>query len=164
MSLYTRGIYKKEFARPIILEGNMFCRNCSKEVNPQAIACPSCGVSPYLERKFCPNCGVATQTVQIMCTKCGVALGNVTTPEVKNKTAAGLLGIFLGGLGIHKYYLGYNTEGTIMLLVSLLGGIVTCGIVSGVICIIGLIEGIIYLTKTDEEFAKVYIRNHQGWF
>ena len=65
----------------------------------------------------------------------------------KDKTAAGLLGIFLGGLGIHKFYLNYTKEGVIMLLVSLL----TC-------------EGILYLTKTDEEFQYTYVDGYKGWF
>lgn len=76
------------------------------------------------------------------------------------KVAAGICGILLGALGIHKFVLGYNTEGLIMLLVSLL----TCGLVAPVMGIIGLIEGIIYLTKTDEEFYSTYIAGKKGWF
>lgn len=142
----------------------MFCRNCGKEVHPQAVACPNCGVPPGLERKFCQNCGAATEPNQVLCTKCGVALGSVAGAGDKSKIAAGLFGIFLGWLGIHKFYLGYNKEGMIMLLVSILGGIVTCGIASGVFSIIGLIEGVIYITKSDEEFANMYVRGRKGWF
>jgi TM2 domain-containing membrane protein YozV len=76
------------------------------------------------------------------------------------KIVVGILGIILGALGIHKFILGYNTEGIIMLLVSLL----TCGIGSPVMGVIGLVEGIIYLTKTDEEFEQIYIVNKKGWF
>lgn len=82
----------------------------------------------------------------------------------KSKVAAGLLGIFLNWLGIHKFYLGYSKEGVIMLLVSILGGIVTCGVATMVVSIIGLIEGIIYLTKSDEEFDLLYVKGHKGWF
>lgn len=78
----------------------------------------------------------------------------------KSKLAAGLLGIFLGALGIHKFYLGYNKEGLIMLLVSLL----TCGVGATVMEIIGLIEGILYLTKTDEDFENTYVNQQKGWF
>jgi len=81
-----------------------------------------------------------------------------------NKLAAGICGILLGGLGVHKFVLGYNNEGIIMLLVSLVGGLVTCGVASGVIGIIGLIEGIIYLTKSDEEFMQTYVYNKKPWF
>lgn len=76
------------------------------------------------------------------------------------KVAAGICGILLGALGIHKFVLGYNTEGLIMLLVSLL----TCGLLAPVMSIIGLIEGIIYLTKSDEEFYRTYIAAQKGWF
>ena len=77
---------------------------------------------------------------------------------------AGLLGIFLGSLGIHKFYLGYTTEAIIMLAVTIVGGFISLGLVSGVMGIIGLIEGIIYLTKSDEEFQQMYVYNHKGWF
>ena len=49
----------------------MYCRNCGKEVNENAVACPGCGVPPRVERKFCPNCGVQTQVNQALCVKCG---------------------------------------------------------------------------------------------
>lgn len=78
--------------------------------------------------------------------------------------AAGVLGILLGSLGIHKFYLGYTKEGLIMLLVSLIGGILTIGIAALVMEIIGLVEGIIYLTKSDQDFYDIYIVGHKGWF
>jgi len=142
----------------------MYCRNCGKEVDPQAVACPGCGVPPRLERKFCNNCGASTESNQVLCTKCGVSLKSLAAAGEKNKVAAGLLGIFLGCFGIHKFYLGYSKEGVIMLLCSLVGGIVTCGIAPGVLYIIGLIEGVIYLTKSDDEFAQLYVHGHKGWF
>lgn len=79
---------------------------------------------------------------------------------MKSKMAAGLLGIFLGSLGIHKFYLGYTKAGVIMLLVSLL----TCGFGASVMGIIGLVEGIMYLTKTDEEFEATYVNDEKMWF
>lgn len=76
------------------------------------------------------------------------------------KLAAGLCGILIGGLGVHKFILGYNTEGLIMLLVTLL----TCGFGAIITGVVGLIEGIIYLTKSDEEFVNTYVLNKKGWF
>lgn len=73
---------------------------------------------------------------------------------------AGLLGILLGSLGIHKFMLGYNTAGLIMLLVSVL----TCGVGAAVMGVIGLIEGIIYLTKTEEQFYVEYELQQKPWF
>ena len=76
------------------------------------------------------------------------------------KVAAGILGILLGALGIHKFILGYTKEGVIMLLVTVL----TFGFGGFVMGIIGLIEGIIYLTKSDEEFDATYVTGRKGWF
>lgn len=85
--------------------------------------------------------------------------------EISNKKlAAGLLGVFLGSFGVHKFVLGYNNAGIIMLAVSIGGGVVTCGVASFVIGVIGLIEGIIYLTKTTEEFRELYIDAKKQWF
>jgi TM2 domain-containing membrane protein YozV len=85
--------------------------------------------------------------------------------ELNNKKlAAGLTGIFLGGFGVHKFILGYTTPGIIMLVISLAGGVVTCGVASLVIGLIGLIEGIIYLTKTTDEFRSLYVDGVRGWF
>ena len=67
----------------------------------------------------------------------------------------GVLGIIYGGWGIHKFYLGYTKEGIIQLILCLLCGIGT---------IIGIIEGILYLTKSDEEFVNTYIKGQRGWF
>jgi TM2 domain-containing membrane protein YozV len=74
------------------------------------------------------------------------------------KLVTGLLGIFLGAFGVHKFVLGYTTAGVIMLVVSL-----TC-VGYGVMHIIGIIEGILYLTKSDEEFYQTYMANKREWF
>ena len=81
-------------------------------------------------------------------------------PDQSQKIAAGICAILLGSLGIHKFILGYTTEGVIMLLLTIL----TCGIAGIVMSVIGLAEGIIYLTKTDEEFINTYVVNKKGWF
>ncbi len=80
--------------------------------------------------------------------------------RASNKLAAGICGILIGGLGIHKFVLGYTTEGVIMLLSSVL----TCGIGYGIMHIIGIIEGIMCLTKSDEEFVRTYVDGRKGWF
>jgi len=77
-------------------------------------------------------------------------------PQENKRILAGVLAIVLGGLGVHKFILGYTQEGIIQLIL----GVVTCGI-GGVI---GLVEGIIYLTKTDEEFYQTYQVGKKGWF
>ena len=80
--------------------------------------------------------------------------------KASKKIAAGVCAILLGSLGIHKFILGYTGAGLIMLLVTVL----TCGIGGCVMWIIGLIEGIIYLTKPDEEFVRTYVDGRKEWF
>lgn len=86
------------------------------------------------------------------------------TDGADKKIVAGVLGILLGAFGVHKFYLGYTNEGIIMLLVSLIGGTVTCGIGAGVVGVIGLVEGILYLTKSDDEFVSTYVTGKKPWF
>ncbi|WHY85705.1 TM2 domain-containing protein [Neobacillus novalis] len=65
---------------------------------------------------------------------------------MKSKVAAGLFGILLGSLGIHKFYLGKIGMGIVYILFSW----------TGIPGLIGLIEGILYLTKSDEEWDRLY--------
>ena len=80
--------------------------------------------------------------------------------RASNKIPAGICGILLGSLGIHKFILGYTGAGLIMLLATVL----TCGIAGVVMHLIGLIEGIIYLCKSDEEFVRTYVDGRREWF
>jgi TM2 domain-containing membrane protein YozV len=85
---------------------------------------------------------------------------SMSNPRASNKIPAGICGIILGGLGVHKFILGYTGTGLIMLLVS----VVSCGTLYPVMHIIGIIEGIIYLTKTDDEFVRIYVEGRKEWF
>ena len=80
------------------------------------------------------------------------------------KILAGILAIVLGGFGIHKFILGYTKEGIIMLVITIGLGAITCGMAASAMWIIGVIEGIIYLTKTDEEFYNIYQVGRKPWF
>ena len=140
---------------------------------------------------FCTRCGTQNEDFSQNCSQCGATLPLIgTRPSGKTdyappyessyqpiqppaaiyaqsapqdwqsvgadkKLIAGILGILLGAFGVHKFILGYTKEGIIQLLLGVL-----CGI-GGVI---GIIEGIIYLTKSDEEFVRTYIYGHKGWF
>ncbi len=76
--------------------------------------------------------------------------------QENKKIIAGVLAIVIGSLGVHKFILGYTKEGIIQIVIT----IATCGIGG----IVGLIEGIIYLTKSDEEFYQTYQVGKKGWF
>ena len=128
--------------------------------------------------KYCTKCGAVNDDMAQYCTNCQAPLTSVSTgyqpmqsvnPGVMTdwkamggdkKIVAGILAILVGSLGIHKFILGYTTEGVIMLLVSVL----SCGILAIVMTIIGIIEGVMYLTKSDEEFVRTYIQSKKGWF
>lgn len=86
-----------------------------------------------------------------------------TKESDKNKFVAGILALFLGVLGIHKFYLGCTTAGIVMLVVFLLG-IILLGIPSFIIGIIAFIEALIYFFKSDEAFEEKYVLNKSCWF
>lgn len=95
------------------------------------------------DAKYCSNCGKNTQIESTTCPTCDC---NRTCKGKKNRIAAGVLAILLGGLGVHKFYLGKVGQGIIYLLFCW----------TGIPGIIGLIEGILYLCMTDQEFAAKY--------
>ena len=102
--------------------------------------------------KFCSKCRAALEGDMKFCSSCGAPQTNeqgaprTLNRNRKDKTTAGILGILLGGLGVHKFYLGDTVKGIIYLL--------TCWtVIPG---IIGLVEGIKYLTMSNEEFDERY--------
>ena len=84
---------------------------------------------------------------------------NTPTPQFQNnkKVACGIFAILLGPLGIHKFYLGYTGTGILWLILSICSRATLTGL-------FGLIEGIIYLTKSDEEFYNTYQVGQKHWF
>ncbi|MFH6602696.1 NINE protein [Maribacter algicola] len=84
------------------------------------------------------------------------------------KILAGILAIVLGSLGVHKFILGYQKEGFILLGFTLISWVLVCLVIGAFLIyipmLIGLIEGIIYLTKSDEEFYNTYQVGRKPWF
>ena len=99
----------------------MFCVNCGKEIKEGADVCLNCGRAV--------NKSQANNKVNV-------------DPTAKSKLAAGLLGIMLGSLGIHNFYLGYKGKAIGQLLLTVL----SCGFLAVVSSIWGVIEGIMILT------------------
>ena len=123
--------------------------------------CTKCGATNDETAQFCATCQVPLspiggyQPMQSV-NPGGQGLQDWKAMGADKKIVAGICGILLGGFGVHKFILGYTTEGIIQLVIS----VVTCGIGG----LIGLVEGIIYLTKSDEEFVRTYIQGKKGWF
>ena len=86
----------------------------------------------------------------------GIFVESVYEPK-KDHIAAGLLAIFFGSLGIHKFYMGLTGPGFILLGITIIGGILTFGLALTVTSVIGIIEGIIYLTRSQEQFESEYV-------
>jgi TM2 domain-containing membrane protein YozV len=121
--------------------------------------CTKCGATNDESAQYCINCQAPLSPVGGYQPMQSVNPGQMTDWKAMGadkKIVAGICGILLGWAGVHKFVLGYTTEGVIQLVI----GLVTCG-AGG---IIGIIEGIIYLTKSDEEFVRTYIQNKKGWF
>lgn len=82
----------------------------------------------------------------------------------KSHIVAGLLAIFLGCFGIHKFYLGYNSIGIVMLAVTVMGSVVSFGLAGMVMTVVGIVEGIIYLVVGQASFDRIYVLNRKEWF
>jgi len=94
--------------------------------------------------KFCKDCGEKIDAKAEICPKCGV---RQEYPQAgRNKVVAGLLAIFLGGFGIHRFYLGKPISGILYLLFCW----------TFIPSIIAFIEGIIYFAMSDEAFNAKY--------
>lgn len=132
----------------------MYCTNCGNEIDPNAAVCVHCGFGNGTGNKYCKNCGQEMAPGQAFCTTCGYAAQPAAPAynpaEQKSKMAAGLLGIFLGGLGIHNFYLGYTGKALAQLLISVL----SCSVFAPVSIIWGLIEGIMILTGSINKDGK----------
>src|SRR4051812_46183708 len=95
-------------------DAKMFCRNCGNEMDNLAVVCVKCGVARGTGLSYCPNCGQPTMPGAAACTSCGAFLSQpMPAGQQKSRLAAGLLGVFLGGLGIHNFYLGKTNRGLI---------------------------------------------------
>ena len=90
------------------------------------------------------------------------------TGGAKSKVAAGVLAIVLGSFGVHKFYLGYTKQG-IMMLAGTIFGLILAIVIIGIflviaVGVIGLVEGILYLTQSDEDFERIYVQGRKPWF
>lgn len=114
----------------------MYCRECGEKLsNPKAVICVKCGTNKGQVNNYCPDCGQEVKNKDAeVCLNCGVRLKggvNNLTNQIKNsvsnnggsssnnKIIAGVLALVLGGLGIHRFYLGYKQIGFIQLGIAI---------------------------------------------
>ena len=152
----------------------MYCKNCGAQMNDNQVVCLSCGCQAGTGVTFCANCGGQLNPGAIACMRCGVAAnyGVVTrggmpnnnvnpgyvqgpmnpkdawVPAGKDKIVCILLCFFLGGLGIHNFYMGETKKGVLKLVLTLL---VIPSFVSGILCLIDFIKMLIGSYTYDPE-------------
>ena len=136
-----------------------YCKNCGQlYADENSAMCTRCGVTKGKGQNYCHNCGSPLYPDSIACQTCGFSAGNIYTPvnqsptKSKSKVVAGLFGIFLGGFGIHNFYLGYTGKAVTQLCLTILGLLLSC-IGIGVFIMFGIhiwgfVEGILILTGT----------------
>jgi len=128
----------------------MYCRNCGKDMGDSRF-CTSCGYdSGDGSYAFCMKCGSSTGGSRF-CPECGFqnsAEGLERNQKKVNKIAYALIAIFVGSLGIHRFYAGKIASGVIYLLFCW----------TGIPSILGLIEGIIALTRDDDGRGNIPVR------
>lgn len=118
----------------------MYCKNCGNPVDPNAAVCLHCGFAKGSGMSYCPNCGQPTIPGAAVCTSCGCGLAAAPGADAKSKMAAGLLGIFLGGWGIHNFYLGYTGKAVAQILLSCVGIGQIWGLIEGILILCGNID------------------------
>ena len=142
----------------------VFCTKCGSQNEDSSQNCSQCGVTlPLIGNRpaeprtgYAPPYEPAYQPIQPPSAMYAQPGGKDWQREgADKKIIVGICAILLGGFGVHKFILGYTNEGIIQLVLGLCFGI------GG---IIGIIEGIIYLTKSDEEFVRTYVHGKKGWF
>ncbi len=132
----------------------MFCKNCGAPLNEGAVACLNCGFAKGNGERFCQNCGKEINPGAVICTACGAPV-NPATPvgvEQKSKLIAVLLAFFLGALGIHDFYLGYNKYGVIKIVLTVCTGI--GGSIWALIDFIRLLTGSLHTDANGIELKK----------
>ncbi|KJR44082.1 TM2 domain-containing protein [Candidatus Magnetoovum chiemensis] len=89
-------------------------------------------------------------------------MGEIKSIGSEKKVPAGVLGILFGAFGVHKFILGYPVQGVIMLLGTIV--FAPTHVVPLAVSIVGIVEGIIYLTMSEDRFISTYVEGRKGWF
>jgi RNA polymerase subunit RPABC4/transcription elongation factor Spt4/TM2 domain-containing membrane protein YozV len=153
-----------------------YCVECGAIIRAGASICPECDVSQTdvegRKKKHCHECGALIRGKAVVCPECGVeqdpsagAYSGVGTSRI----TAGILAILLGQFAIHKFMLGYASAGIVVLMISLISLPLICchglGFIPLIITfVIWVVEGVLYLCMSDQQFQKVHGNPQRPWF
>lgn len=143
----------------------MYCKNCGAEFpSDESVMCVKCGAPKGEGNSYCYNCGKQIDPNAAVCPYCGCSTANLASADAKSKVAAGILGILLGAFGVHNFYLGYTSKAVLQLVLTLVGFVLSC-IGIGVFLVLGIeiwgiVEGIMILTgKIDKDGSGRPLKN-----
>ena len=143
---------------------DLFCTNCGNSIDKCAAVCMSCGAKPVGHKKFCRYCGVGINPEQVICIKCEEEIVTADVPHSvgssskslfawqKNKWLAGILAVFFGWAGVHKYYMGSWGWGLVFTVVLFL----TYGVSILVTIPVSVVEAVKFFFMPDDVFAAKY--------
>jgi TM2 domain-containing membrane protein YozV/RNA polymerase subunit RPABC4/transcription elongation factor Spt4 len=147
------GVASEQQTQNAQATGAVFCNKCGFKLSAGDAFCPKCGAdapsgsATFAQPRQGPQAGYARQ-------------GNQYSPRKKERIVAGILAILLNGLGIHKFYLGKTGLGILYFVLCVLGLVFSWlfipALISLTICIIAIIEGIVILVNSEEEFDRKY--------
>jgi TM2 domain-containing membrane protein YozV len=153
-------------------EGSLPAANADRVDVLDAMAVPEATAAPKVsnrnkktdDEKFCIDCAAIIPATASFCSECGIeqsGSGAATKGAANNRIAAGVCGILLGALGVHKFILGYTGAGITMLLISILG---FCFYGWMAMHVLGIIEGILYLSLSERDFQNIHGKRLRPWF
>ena len=119
----------------------MYCKNCGARLEGEGKTCEACGFTRGNGLSYCPACGKKAEKGDETCRYCGATIFSMYSENGKSRSLAGWLGVFLGCLGIHNYYLGYFKKGLIQMILCLLVSILSFGYALPLVWLWGFIDG-----------------------
>jgi len=133
-------------------------------------SCRACGTPRLVGRRYCWHCATAVAPDQALCTHCGAGLHGAGGRAVANNSVeskriiSAVVAIFVGAFGVHKFVMGDTRQGFVRVGILAAAMIFTLGFGAIPLMIIGIIEGVTYVTMSDADFIRVYQEGHKAWF
>ena len=134
------------------------CPECGKQYSTQEkvnrVKCPYCGAETNVSYSDQERPNYQEQWKQFG-DQASAAMDDVFSngPSGKSRGVAGLLALFLGGLGLHYFYMNKTNAGVVFLLITLL----SCGVLGIVTQIISIIQAVLFFTSTQQEFEQKWV-------